>query len=110
MSRAGRHTADRMTRLPGVTAANLGIVDWMVPIRRGGERPVQAAGDETLGVVIAESYNRYRLGSAMAEIETILFDTGLAARVRNAAHYAFSYALDQAGIADLRHHRRDRTG
>jgi hypothetical protein len=96
--------ADRLTQLPAVTAAHIGVVDWTVPIRAGGTPPSCPAGDERLGIAIVESFSRRRLAAALASITALLQEVGT---VRSAGHYAFSYALDYAEVPALIHHRRD---
>ncbi len=94
---------ERLLDREAVTAAHLGLVDWTVPNSVGQPLPVQEPGAPELGVLIVESFDRYRLSSDMPAIFDDLLKVGLATAQRGFGHYDFSYALN---FADLAHHKR----
>jgi hypothetical protein len=99
---------ERLTRLAPVTAAHLGAVDWSVPIRAGHAPPTCPQGDERLGAVVVESFDRFALAGVLAQIGDMLGALGLVTAIRGRAHYALSYALAYEEAGDLLHFRRDR--
>lgn len=100
---------DRLTRLPPVTAAHLGAVDWSVPIRAGAAAPPCPPGDERLGVLLVESYGRLALVQGWEEIVRLIRGSGVTGVIRGSGHYALSYALAHAELGELIYHRRDQS-
>jgi hypothetical protein len=99
--------ADDLTRLAPVVGAHLAAPEWNVPIRVGEALPSGREGNEALGVVILEGFDRYELAASLTDVRERLLASGVAARVRSAGHYAQAYRLDYDEIAHLKHYRRD---
>ncbi|MDR5802716.1 MULTISPECIES: hypothetical protein [unclassified Caballeronia] len=98
---------DDLTRLSPVVGAHLAAPEWNVPIRVGEALPAGREGNEAVGVVILEGFDRYELAACLEDVREQLVASGVAGRVRSAGHYAQAYRLDYDELAHLEHFRRD---
>jgi hypothetical protein len=99
--------ADDLTKLAPVVGAHIAAPEWNVPIRVGEALPQGREGNESLGVVILEGFDRYELAASLAEARDKLVSSGVAKRVRSSGHYMQAYQLEYEEIAHLKHYRRD---
>lgn len=98
---------DGLTQIAPVTTAHLFHSDWDVPIRRGMPPPNGREGNEGLGVLVLESFDRYALADSFEAIEHALTSQGIATHIRSSAHYALAYLIGIEEINRLKHYRRD---
>jgi hypothetical protein len=99
--------ADRLTRRPAFTAAHLGRVEWSAPPRVGMAPNTPAAGEERLGVLVLEGFDRFTLAASMERAAQEALASAVVEAVLRTGHYALSYALRHDEASALRHFRRD---
>ena len=100
---------DDLTKMPDVVTAHLFKVDWDAPLRQGLPPPGGREGNERLGLLVLEGFDRYALSTSMEATTKALIQSGISTGVRSSAHYALAYVLGIEEIPKLKYFRRDDT-
>lgn len=85
-----------------ITAAHIGVADPLLPTLVGGSPPPRDVGEEPVGVLVVESFDRFALAAELPRIARDVCECGIAAPAPRWSHYSLSLALDYAELPGLR--------